>query len=327
MPLPMLAFLVFLVVTAGVVGVYMALVGRSQAKVEKTIEHRLSELGAPPPAEEAKEGEESLVRKQSGGALPQMERVARSALKETKFERWLEQSGMTLSLSGCILISLSLGAAGALLAVMFSHRAWVMPIGFVLGASLLPLMVRRKRTKRLDKFEEHFPEALDLLSRGIRAGHAFSAGMKMVADELPEPVGPEFRKAFEEQNFGLPLKESLNNLALRVPLLDVRFFSTAVLIQRETGGNLSEILDTLANVVRERFKIRRQVRVHTAHGRFTGWVLMALPAFLAVALSFINPDHMKLLFENRLGQMMIIASVVMQAVGFVWIKKVIKIEV
>ena len=327
MPLPMLAFLVFLVVTAGVVGVYMALVGRSQAKVEKTIEHRLSELGAPPPAEEAKEGEESLVRKQSGGALPQMERVARSALKETKFERWLEQSGMTLSLSGCILISLSLGAAGALLAVMFSHRAWVMPIGFVLGASLLPLMVRRKRTKRLDKFEEHFPEALDLLSRGIRAGHAFSAGMQMVADELPEPVGPEFRKAFEEQNFGLPLKESLNNLALRVPLLDVRFFSTAVLIQRETGGNLSEILDTLANVVRERFKIRRQVRVHTAHGRFTGWVLMALPAFLAVALSFINPDHMKLLFENRLGQMMIIASVVMQAVGFVWIKKVIKIEV
>jgi tight adherence protein B len=202
-----------------------------------------------------------------------------------------------------------------------------MPLGFALGCCLLPAIVRHKRTKRLYKFEEHFPEALDLLSRGIRAGHAFSAGMKMVADELPEPVGPEFRKAFEEQNYGLPLKESLNNLATRVPLLDVRFSSTAVLIQRETGGNLSEILDTLANVVRERFKIRRQVRVHTAHGRFTGWVLMALPAFLAVALSFINPDHMKLLFEERMGQMMIIASVVMQAVGFVWIKKVIKIEV
>jgi tight adherence protein B len=204
---------------------------------------------------------------------------------------------------------------------------WVMPLAFAMGLCLLPAIVRRKRTKRLDKFEEHFPEALDLLSRGIRAGHAFSAGMKMVADELPEPVGPEFRKAFEEQNYGLPLKESLNNLALRIPLLDVRFFSTAVLIQRETGGNLSEILDTLANVVRERFKIRRQVRVHTAHGRFTGWVLMALPGFLALALSFINPDHMKLLFTDRLGQMMVIASVVMQAVGFVWIKKVIKIEV
>ena len=149
----------------------------------------------------------------------------------------------------------------------------------------------------------------------------------MVADELGEPVGPEFRKAFDEQNFGLPLKESLNNLCQRVPVLDVRFFSTAVLIQRETGGNLSEILDNLANVVRERFKIRRQVRVHTAHGRFTGYVLMALPAFLAVALTFINPDHMKLLFEDRLGQFMIIASIIMQAVGFVWIRQVIKIEV
>jgi tight adherence protein B len=202
-----------------------------------------------------------------------------------------------------------------------------MPIGSALGLCLLPAYIRHKRTARLNKFEEHFPEALDLLSRGIRAGHAFSAGMKMVAEELGEPVGPEFRKAFDEQNFGLPLKESLNNLSDRIPLLDVRFFATAVLIQRETGGNLSEILDTLAGVVRERFKIRRQVRVHTAHGRFTGWVLMALPAFLAVALTFINPEHMKLLFEDRMGQMMIIASVIMQAVGFIWIKKVIKIEV
>ena len=329
MTLPMLAALVFLVVTAGVVGVYMLMVGRSQAAREKTIELRLHELGssAPPPEDGKAADESSLVRKQATGPLPQVERMAKSALKGSSFERWLEQSGMALTLSGCLMISLSLGAVGAFGALIFSHRVWAMPVGFALGAALLPAMVRRKRTKRLDKFEEHFPEALDLLSRGIRAGHAFSAGMKMVADELPEPVGPEFKKAFEEQNFGLPLKESLNNLALRIPLLDVRFFSTAVLIQRETGGNLSEILDTLSNVVRERFKIRRQVRVHTAHGRFTGWVLMALPGFLAVALSFINPDHMKLLFENRLGQMMVMASVVMQAVGFVWIKKVIKIEV
>ena len=149
----------------------------------------------------------------------------------------------------------------------------------------------------------------------------------MVAEELGEPVGPEFRKAFDEQNFGLPLKESLNNLSLRVPLLDVRFFSTAVLIQRETGGNLSEILDNLAHVVRERFKIRRQVRVHTAHGRFTGYVLMALPAFLALALSFINPEHMNRLFEERIGQLMVVTSIIMQAIGFFWIRQVIKIEV
>ena len=211
--------------------------------------------------------------------------------------------------------------------MMLVGRMWSVAIGFVVGLCIVPAILRFKRAKRLYKFEETFPEALDLLSRGIRAGHAFSAGMKMVADELGEPVGPEFRKAFDEQNFGLPLKESLNNLCLRVPILDVRFFSTAVLIQRETGGNLSEILDNLAAVVRERFKIRRQVRVHTAHGRFTGYVLMALPAFLALALSFINPEHMNRLFEERLGQMMIIASIIMQAVGFFWIKQVIKIEV
>ena len=136
-----------------------------------------------------------------------------------------------------------------------------------------------------------------------------------------------FRKAFDEQNYGLPLKESLNNLAERIPSLDVRFFATAVLIQRETGGNLAEILDNLAGVVRERFKIRRQVRVHTAHGRFTGYVLMALPAFLAIALSFINPEHMQLLFEERIGQLMIVGIIVMQAAGFIWIKQIVKIEV
>jgi tight adherence protein B len=324
--LPVLAVLVFLAVSCGVVGFYMLVMGRSQAAREKTIEHRLNELGGVG-VDEAQGTDEALVRKQGGGPMPGVDRVARKALKGSKFERTLEQSGMGLSVSAFILISLALGGTVALAGVLLFHKAWVMPIAFALGLLILPGIVKHKRSKRLYRFEEHFPEALDLLSRGIRAGHAFSAGMKMVADELPEPVGPEFRKAFDEQNFGLPLKESLNNLSERIPLLDVRFFSTAVLIQRETGGNLSEILDTLANVVRERFKIRRQVRVHTAHGRFTGWVLMALPAFLAVALTFINPDHMKLLFEDRMGQMMVMGSVVMQAIGFFWIRQVIKIEV
>ena len=142
-----------------------------------------------------------------------------------------------------------------------------------------------------------------------------------------EPVGPEFKKTFEQQNFGLPLRDAMDEMAERVPLLDVRFFVTAVPIQRETGGNLAEILDNLAHVVRERFKIRRQVRVHTAHGRFTGYVLLALPAALGVALSFISPEHMKLLFTERMGQMMLIGAIVMQTVGFIWIRQVIKIEV
>ena len=176
-------------------------------------------------------------------------------------------------------------------------------------------------------FEEEFPEALDLISRALKAGHAFATGLKMVADEMAEPVGPEFRKTFDEQNFGLPMKDALDNLTQRVPIIDVRFFATAVLIQRETGGNLSEILENLAHVVRERFKILRQVRVYTAHGRLTGYVLLALPAFLGVALMFINPEHMQLLFRERMGHMMLGATVVMQTIGYFWIKQVVKIEV
>jgi len=259
--------------------------------------------------------------------MTSVDRVAKEAFKGSGVELWLEQTGTKTSIAVVFMISLVFGTLAAAAAYIYSHLWWAAVIAFVVGLGVKPLMLRRKRTGRIYKFEEHFPEALDLLSRAVRAGHAFSAGMKMVSDELEDPVGTEFRKAFDEQNYGLPLKESLNNLADRMPLLDVRFFATAVLIQRETGGNLSEILDNLANVVRERFKIRRQVRVHTAHGRFTGYVLMALPAFLAIALSFINPGHMALLFEERVGQMMIVATIVMQTIGFIWIKQVVKIEV
>jgi tight adherence protein B len=253
--------------------------------------------------------------------------VARQAVQGIALERWVEQSGLRLSISALLLISCGFGIFGAFIGSTLSQMTAVTVMAFFATASLPFLFVRQKRASRLRMFEEHFPEALDLISRAIRAGHAFSAGMKMVADEMAEPIGPEFRKSFEEQNFGMSLKDSLNLLALRVPLLDVRFFATAVLIQKETGGNLSEILDNLANVVRERFKIRRQVRVHTAHGRFTGYVLLGLPAFLAVALSYLNAEHMDALFKDSIGQGLVVAAVVMQAIGWVWIKRVVKIEV
>src|SRR3982750_895018 len=189
------------------------------------------------------------------------------------------------------------------------------------------MFLKFKRPRRLRAFKEMFPEALDLIARALKAGHAFATGLKMAADELEEPVGPEFRKTFDEQNFGLPLKDALENLTRRIPLLDVRFFTTAVLIKRETGGNLSEILENLAHVVRERFKILRQVRVYTAHGRLTGYVLLALPAFLGIALCFINPEHMNMLFRERMGQIMLMAAMGMQFIGYMWIKQVVKIEV
>jgi tight adherence protein B len=326
MTVELIALFVFVAATAGIIGVAMLFFGRSEVMMQRTIESRLQEVSGIVPEGDAA-AEDSLIRTHDSGPLPNIDRVARQAIKGSAIERLIEQSGMRISLSACFLLSIALGVLGAGLGFVFVRQAWVIPIGFVVGACIPLGILRRKRTVRINRFEEHFPEALDLMSRAIRAGHAFSAGLKMVADELEDPVGPEFRKAFDEQNYGLPLKESLNNLADRVPLLDVRFFATAVLIQRDTGGNLSEILDNLANVVRERFKIRRQVRVHTAHGRFTGYVLMALPAFLAVALSYISPEHMNLLFEDRMGQMMIVASIVMQAIGFIWIKQVIKIEV
>jgi tight adherence protein B len=197
----------------------------------------------------------------------------------------------------------------------------------VLGLPMPTLYLLRRRVVRFKKFEEMFPEALDLLSRAIRAGHAFQTAMGMVAEELKEPVGPEFRKTYDQQNFGLPLRDALNELSERISILDVKFFVTAVLIQRETGGNLAEVLDNLAQVVRERFKILRQVRVHTAHGRFTGYVLLALPACLGIALTFLNPNLMRLLFQERMGHMLLAGAMVLQTVGFFWIRAVVKIEV
>jgi tight adherence protein B len=321
--LPLLAGLVFLASTAGIVGFYMVFVGRRQAALRDSVGERLLELTG----HHLNTPESSLIRTQSAGPLPALDRMAREVGRGLAVEGWLEQSGVRMSISGLMLITLGSGAIAALLATRVAHQWWIALLGFGIGVSIPIIYVRYKRANRLYAFEEHFPEALDLMSRAVRAGHAFSAAMKMVADELGEPIGPEFRKAFEEQNFGMSLKDALSNLTMRVPVLDVRFFATAVLIQKETGGNLSEILDNLAAVVRERFKIRRQVRVHTAHGRFTGYVLLGLPAFLAVSLSYLNPDHMASLFKDPAGHMLIAAGIVMQTIGWIWIKQVVKIEV
>jgi tight adherence protein B len=291
---------------------------------QKKLEGRLRELTQPV---EDKDTPKVLLKEMPQGPLPAIDRMFGGTTRGSNFGRWLEQSGMKVSISGILIVALALGVGFALLAGLVTRAPWGLPVGFAIGCGLPFLVLNIKRGRRMRTFEEQFPEALDLIARALKAGHAFATGLKMAADELPEPVGPEFRKTFDEQNFGLPLKDALDNLTLRIPLLDVRFFATAVLIQRETGGNLSEILENLAHVVRERFKILRQVRVYTAHGRFTGYVLLALPAVLGIALSFINPDHMNMLFRERMGQMMLLGALVMQTIGYLWIKQVIKIEV
>jgi len=287
---------------------------------------RLQSLSAPIDEPDAVKAA-TLVKVSNAGIVPGFDRMMAGTARGSALSRWIEQSGMKASISGVLLVALVLAGVMAFIAMAITHTSISMPVGGAVGFSLPFMVLRFKRTRRLRAFEEAFPEALDLISRALKAGHAFATGLKMVADEMSEPVGPEFRKTFDEQNFGLPLKDALENLTFRVPLLDMRFFATAVLIQRETGGNLSEILENLAHVVRERFKILRQVRVYTAHGRLTGYVLLALPAVLAIALSFINPEHMNLLFRERMGQIMLMVAIGMQFLGFLWIKQVVKIEV
>jgi tight adherence protein B len=322
----MLILLVFLFGASVVVGGYYAVTKLPAYLQEQRLNQRLEEVTA---IEAPKDGESSteLVKNRTEGPLPALDRLATATAKGSALAAWVEQSGVQISLSALLLFA-GLGAAAlGLIAATALRMAVGWLLGGAIGGSLPFIFLRVKRTRRLRAFEENFPEALDLISRALKAGHAFATGLKMVADEMEEPIGPEFRKTFDEQNFGLPLKDALSNLTVRIPLLDVRFFSTAVLIQRETGGNLSEILENLAHVVRERFKILRQVRVFTAHGRMTGYVLLALPVFLAIALSFINPEHMQLLFRERMGHIMLAATVVMQVIGYFWIRQVVKIEV
>ncbi|HEU4891340.1 MAG TPA: type II secretion system F family protein [Vicinamibacterales bacterium] len=322
----MLPVLYTFILGAGVVlGVYFLITKLPGYLAQRKLNARLDELKVTDTESSEEAGQ--LVKDKHEGLLPGLDRMAAGTKRGSAFATWIEQSGVQISISGVLLMA----CLGALVFGFIVAAALRMSIGWIggglIGGSIPFIFLRVKRTRRLRTFEESFPEALDLIARALKAGHAFATGLKMVADEMPEPIGPEFRKTFDEQNFGLPLKDALANLTVRIPILDVRFFSTAVLIQRETGGNLSEILENLAHVVRERFKILRQVRVYTAHGRLTGYVLLGLPAFLAVALAFINPEHMQLLFTERLGHMMLGATVVMQTIGYVWIKQVVKIEV
>jgi tight adherence protein B len=321
----LIALTVFAFVVTLVMGTYAAITYLPGLLATREMDRRLRDVTLLR-IEESEDGG-SIVRRERTGPLPVLDRIAARTGFGRRLIRLIDQSGVDTTPSAVVVAAIGGAAAGLAGVVLFNFQPIARPLAIGIGLTAPFIWLKHKAARRLKRFEEQFPEALDLLSRALRAGHAFQTAIGMVADELAAPVGPEFKKTFDQQNFGLPLKDALNELAERINLLDVRFFVTAVLIQRDTGGNLAEILDNLAHVVRERFKILRQVRVHTAHGRFTGYVLLALPAFLAMALMFINPEHMGLLFRERLGQMLIMIAIVLQTIGFFWIRKVIKIEV
>jgi tight adherence protein B len=266
----------------------------------------------------------SIVVQPENQDLPRL--LARSAFMRA-LNRRLVHAYPEASLVKFLIVSVSLALVGGLIMLALMESPWV-AVGGAAGAGYVPYMlVMRKRNRRQRQLAEQLPEALDFLQRILRAGHSLSTGLSMMGEELPQPLSGEFRKCYDEHSLGQPLDECMRDMARRIESTDYAFFVTAVLIQRESGGNLSEILDNLAHVVRERFKIRRQVRVHTAHGRFTGYVLLALPAALAVALTFINPELMALLFEEHMGRVMLFGAVVLQVCGFFWIRQVMRIEV
>jgi tight adherence protein B len=239
----------------------------------------------------------------------------------------LQQAGITWTLQTLLLLSLGTAIGLGLMVLILSRSIPVGLLATVVGAMLPNMYVRHRRTKRFNAFEELLPEAIDLVGRALRAGHPLSAGFKMAADDGPEPVASEFRRVFEEQRFGLPVQDSLLSMADRVNLVDVRILVTAILIQREVGGNLAEILDNLAAVVRARFTIRRQIRVYTAQGRMTGYLLSALPLILFALLYTINAQYMSILFTDPIGKILVMVALTMQFIGFLWIRKIIKIEI
>jgi tight adherence protein B len=241
-------------------------------------------------------------------------------------ERLIKQSALQITVGTLVMTSVLFGSVGYLIVKGLTHLTLVALGTAPLFASIPFMFVRWKRSRRLVKFEEQFPEAVDLMARALRAGHALPTGIQLVADEIPDPVGAEFKLLYDRQNFGMPLGDALKGMAERVPILDARFFATAVLTQRETGGNLAEILDNLAAVVRERFKVKRQVRAVTAHGRITGGILAAMPMVLALIIAVVAPQHIKTMLTDPLGIKMLAAGATMQVVGALIIRKLVDIR-
>lgn len=291
----------------------------------RIIKDRLSaERKAP---ERAPEEELALLRDEQLSEIPALDTLLRRSTRVSDLQKMLAQADMSLRVSNFLGISALAGVVATILAYVLSKRvevAWIaLLVGFVLPYSYASI----RRNKRFEKFEELFPEAIDTLARAVRAGHAFTTALEMITAEVSEPVAGEFRQLYEEQKFGMPVRDALLNLTERMPLVDVKFFVTAVMLQRETGGNLAEILDNLSYVIRERFKIQRQVRVYTAQGRLTMALLMGMPPIIVTAMLLLNPSFIRPLFSDPIGHFLLVAGITLQTIGYFVIRKIIRIQV
>ena len=290
----------------------------------KRMERRLRALSAAGSA--ASEG--SILKQRLLSQSPPLQRILLKLPRISELDRLLQQSGSSWSVSSFLGLSLLVAVAVFFLVSLMPLLPWVIAVGAGAGAATLPFLhVLRKRAGRMRKIVEQLPDALDLISRALKAGHAFPSGLQMVGEETQDPLAGEFRTVHDEINFGVAVPTALSNLVARVPSPDMRHFVIAVLIQRETGGNLTELLSSISGLIRERLKLLLKIRVLSAEGRMSAWILCALPFAVAAMINVVNPKFMSVLWTDPMGLTMIYAALVMMVLGALWMRKIIRIRV
>lgn len=288
----------------------------------RRVGHRLRSMLRP----SAEQSAEALLKKRMLSDYPAVHELLAGLAPAVKLDHLLEQCGSRLNVARFCLVSLAVAGA-VLVALVLASIPAVLAVVAALAAGTLPLMYMvRKKNHRLAKLEQQLPEALELISRSLRAGHTLPTAIKMAADKIPNPLGGEFGIVFNEISYGVPMPEALRNLSVRMPGSDIGFFAVAIVIQRETGGNLAALLDTIAKIVRERLKLLAQVKVFSAEGRLSAWILGLLPFLVGGVMSLINPGFMKVLWADTDGIKMLGAALVLMVVGIFWMRSVIRIR-
>jgi len=315
------AVVAFLAVVLSLEGIYNIWASGNSPEA-KRIAARLEALSGDAPMTTA-----SIERIQEQSRMPRLNAwLARLGVGK-RMKRFVGASAMAVSPAELIVMSLALGAFGLFLPGLFGKPP-IFGAALGLGLAVLPWWrVASRRSERIAKIERQFPEALDLMGRSMRAGHAFPSAVKMVADEMPDPLGRDFRILFDEMNYGVPTNEALTRLAERVPVPDVSYFVVAVMIQRESGGNLAELLDSIAKIVRDRLRLLGEVRTLSAEGKLSAYILTALPFAVALLVNLVNPEFMSVLFTDPMGHKMVGVALFMMLSGILWMRNIIRIRV
>jgi len=320
----LISFLVFLFALFLVLGAYLLATHGSDAKRAR-LQKRLA--AALLHSAHTEDMEVVLARNELMSEIPWLNRSLIRVQAALQLKRMLDQADLHITPSRLIMFAAMAAMLAALAASVISASILLILAAGVLAAAVPFVHVWWKRKKRFNAFLEHLPDALDLMSRALSAGHAFSEAMHMVSAEMPDPIATEFRKTYEEQNLGLSLKLALENLTQRIPLLDLRMCVTAVLIQRETGGNLAEILEKVAYTIRERFRIMGDLKTLTTSSRMSAWLLCALPIFVTIVITAMNPEYMAILWKDQRGHYLIATALVLQATGMLIVRKILRIKI